>query len=479
MSTPTYLNLELVSVDSKIATNEESTKIIVLSAAKQLEQHDFNAGLTTRIKKAFAGKKNELIKYYENCCSVVVVLNSEETDSNRKLGVNLFQTLKKEEVSDSTLHGLNNLSETQSNYFLEGLLYGSYLFNPYKSKKEEVQVKVNIPENEYSKEGLKQLSNLIEGVSLTRTLINEPPNKLDSLKFSERMVEAGKKFGFETEVLHKDKIEELGMGGLLAVNQGSDIPPTFNIMRYQPKNAVNKRPLVLVGKGVTFDTGGYSLKTGGSMSSMKSDMGGAATVVGIIASIAANKLPYNIIALVPSTDNKINGKALLVDDVITTMDGTTVEVQNTDAEGRLILCDALSYAKRYDPELVIDMATLTGAAAAITGPFGIAMAGNQQQRMDKLKQSGETTYERLVQLPFWKEFGELLKSDVADIKNVGGPIGGATTAAKFLEHFTDYDWIHLDVAGAAFLKEGKGAQKSGGTGMGVRLLYDFIKLKAE
>jgi len=161
------------------------------------------------------------------------------------------------------------------------------------------------------------------------------------------------------------------------------------------------------------------------------------------------------------------------------MDGTTVEVLNTDAEGRLILADALTYAKQYKPELVIDLATLTGAAAAITGPFGIAMVGNHQEQMDSIKQSGETTYERLAQLPFWKEFEDLLKSDVADLKNIGGPVGGASTAGKFLEHFTDYDWIHLDIAGPAFLEKPRGLYPSGGTGMGVRLLYEFIKSKVE
>ena len=213
------------------------------------------------------------------------------------------------------------------------------------------------------------------------------------------------------------------------------------------------------------------------MTSMKSDMAGGAAVVGIISAAAANKLPYYIVGLVPATDNKISSDALVVDDIITMMDGTTVEVQNTDAEGRLVLADALTYAKRFDPELVIDMATLTGASAAITGALGIAMAGNNEEYITQLKSSGETTYERLLQLPFWTEFEELLKSDIADLKNIGGPIGGASTAGKFLEHFTDYPWIHLDIAGAAFVKEAKGYRQSGATGVAVRLVYDFIKNK--
>ena len=181
----------------------------------------------------------------------------------------------------------------------------------------------------------------------------------------------------------------------------------------------------------------------------------------------------------PATDNKISANALVVDDVITMMDGTTIEVQNTDAEGRLVLADALTYAKRFEPELVIDMATLTGASAAITGPFGIAVLGNVKEQIDELKEIGEQVYERLLQLPLWKEYKELLKSSVADMSNLGGPIGGVSTSSIFLEHFTDYPWIHLDIAGAAFVKEAKGYRQSGATAVPVRLLYKFIKRKCK
>ena len=474
-----YLNLELTSYNSKSEIPENSSRIVFISEEKQLKSQGLNASLLKKITTAFQNKKDEVITSYGDLLSFCVVATSEESEQNRKLGISLYKVLDEENCEVSSLENLTDLPESQKTSFLEGLLLGSYHFNSYHKKKEKKELKVYVSNEAASKKAIAQVTNLINGVALTRTLVNEPPNKLNALKLSERIVKAGKNYGFKTEILHKDKIVTLRMGGLLGVNQGSEVPPTFSIMTYHPKNAINKQPLVLVGKGVTFDTGGYSLKTGGNMSSMKSDMGGGATVVGILAAIAMNELPYYVVGLVPATDNKINEKALLVDDVITMMDGTTVEIQNTDAEGRLILADALTYAKQYKPELVIDMATLTGAAAAITGHFGIAMAGNHQEKMDELKQSGETTYERLVQLPFWKEFEELLKSDVADFKNIGGPVGGASTAGKFLEHFTDYDWIHLDIAGPAFLEGAKGLNPSGGTGMGVRLLYNFIKLRAE
>lgn len=474
-----YLNLELASYNSKNDIIKNSSKIVFISEEKQLKKLDLKSTLSKKITSVFKNEKDEIITVFDESESFWVIATSQDSEQNRKLGINLYKALEKEDCEVSYLEGLNTLPENVKYSFLEGLLMGSYHFNSYHKEKEKKELKIYISEEIVSKDEIKKVTNLINGVALARTLVNEPPNKLDAVIFSEKIVEAGKKYGFKTEVLQKDKIVELGMGGLLGVNQGSEVPPTFNIMTYKPKNAVNKQPLVFLGKGVTFDTGGYSLKISGSMSTMKSDMGGAATVVGIMAAVAKNELPYYVIGLVPATDNKIDGKALLVDDVITMMDGTTVEIQNTDAEGRLILADALSYAKKYKPELVIDLATLTGAAAAITGPFGIAMAGNHQEKMDELKESGETTYERLFQLPFWKEFEKLLKSDVADLKNIGGPVGGASTAGKFLEHFTDYDWIHLDIAGPAFLKDAQGSNPVGGTGVGVRLLYDFIKSRTE
>ncbi|HLV93093.1 MAG TPA: leucyl aminopeptidase [Aequorivita sp.] len=474
-----YLNLELRSYNSSKDIPKDLNKIVFISKEKEVKKYDMSSSLSKKITAVFESKKDEMITSFGDSQSFWVISTSQDLEQNRQLGISLFKMLNKENCLYASLTGLKDSPEDLKNSFLEGLLIGSYKFNPYHKKKESKKFEVYISQKEVSEKTINQVTNLIKGVSLTRTLVNEPPNKLDSLRFSERIVEAGKEYGFKTEVLHKEEIAALGMGGLLGVNQGSKIPPTFNIMTYKPKNAVNKKPLVLVGKGVTFDTGGYSLKTGGHMSTMKSDMGGAATVVGIMSAVAVNELPYHVIGLVPATDNKIDGSALLVDDVITMMDGTTVEVQNTDAEGRLILADTLTYAKQYKPELVIDLATLTGAAAAITGPFGIAMVGNHQEQMDSLKQSGETTYERLAQLPFWKEFEDLLKSDVADLKNIGGPVGGASTAGKFLEHFTDYDWIHLDIAGPAFLEKPRGLYPSGGTGMGVRLLYEFIKTKVE
>ena len=249
-------------------------------------------------------------------------------------------------------------------------------------------------------------------------------------------------------------------------------------MEHKPDGATNSKPIVLVGKGVVYDTGGLSLKPSNFMDTMKSDMGGAAAVLGAMSAIAEAQLPLHIIGLVPATDNRPGGNAVTPGDVITISDGTTVEVLNTDAEGRLILADALVYAKRYNPELVIDLATLTGAAARAIGRYAIVGMGNAPStEMSALQESGHLTRERVVEFPFWDEYKDLLKSPIADLKNIGGAEGGAITAGKFLEHFTDYPYIHLDIAGPAFLSKRVGYQVEGGTGIGVRLLFDFLSKK--
>ena len=472
-----YLNAELKLNSQNDHKNGNELELLINSTDEVSNQYP--KSVSESIKEAVEKKKNKVIIANGDVQKFVVALPKTDLESLRIAGASVFQAFKNENCKEVNINEVKHLDENQRIAFLEGLLLSSYSFSKYKKEKSGSPVKISCSSNFIAEKSLGELKKLAEAVSLTKTMVNEPPQYMDALKFAEYAVDAGKKFGFETEILGKSEIEELGMGGILAVNRGSSIPPTFNIFHYKPENAVNDKPLVLVGKGVTFDTGGYSIKVGGNMTSMKSDMAGGAAVLGIISAAAANKLPYHIIGLVSATDNKISSDALVVDDIITMMDGTTVEVQNTDAEGRLVLADALTYAKRFNPELVVDMATLTGASVAITGSFGIAMAGNDQSAMDLLKVSGEETYERLIQLPFWTEFEDLLKSDIADLKNIGGPIGGATTAGKFLEHFTDYPWIHLDIAGASFVNDAKGYRQSGGTGVAVRLLYQFIKNKCQ
>lgn len=474
-----YLNINFITYSKKEDIPDGSDNFALIVTKEQADRFEFQKSLAQRIDRAFSENNTEIITALGDKQNFIAVAPDREKEALRLAGASVYASLNKQQAQTARLRGLDELTEDERYAFLEGMLLSSYDFDKYKTKKKSQPITVYIRSRSFPEHKIAELNQLAVAISLTKTLVNEPVNYMDALRFSEVATQVGKQFGFETEVLHKEQIEKLKMGGLLAVNKGSETPPTFNIFHYKPDNAVNKKPLVLVGKGVMFDTGGYSLKISGNMLTMKCDMAGGAAVLGTVAAIAGNKLPYHVIGLVPATDNKISANALVVDDVITMMEGTTIEVQNTDAEGRLVLADALTYAKRFEPELVIDMATLTGASAAITGPFGIAVLGNNQDKIDELKEAGEQVYERLLQLPLWKEYKELLKSSVADMSNVGGPIGGVSTSSIFLEHFTDYPWIHLDIAGAAFVKEAKGYRKSGATAVPVRMLYEFIKRKCK
>ncbi|MEJ5264355.1 MAG: leucyl aminopeptidase [Bacteroidales bacterium] len=362
----------------------------------------------------------------------------------------------------------------------EGVLLGSYRFVKYFTKAEEKKSKLR----EIALYGdflqdveITELVNLITQVYRVRDLVNEPVSYLNAERLAEEVKEMCVKQGCRVEILHKSQIESLKMGGLLAVNKGSVDPPTFTVIEWKPENAVNSAPYVLVGKGIVYDTGGLSLKpTTDSMDYMKSDMSGAAIVAGTIAAIAANKLPIHVVALIPATDNRPSGNAYAPGDVVTIMDGTTVEVLNSDAEGRMILADALVYAQRYNPALVIDVATLTGSASMAIGPYALVAMGTASDEIkQQLQQSANAVYERIVEFPLWDEYDELIKSDIADIKNVGGKNAGAIVGGKFLQRFVKYPWMHFDIAGVAFSKTNDSYRGKGGTGFGVRLLYHFFR----
>jgi leucyl aminopeptidase len=364
--------------------------------------------------------------------------------------------------------------------FAEGLALGSYQFLKYLTqpeKKEKLLLEIAV--EGASEADIAETNALLEAVFLTRDMVNEPQSHLNAVQLADAIIEAGKAFGFDVEVLGKEKIESLKMGGVLAVNRASSIPPRFCVLEWNPpgESAKNRKPIVLVGKGVVYDTGGLSLKPTDGMDYMKCDMAGAAAVVGVFAAAARNRLPLHLVGLIPATDNQIGERAVAPGDVIRMYSGATVEVLNTDAEGRLILADALHYAKKYDPELVLDLATLTGAAVRALGTQAICYMGTAPDPVKRaLESSGWATYERLVELPLWKEFGNELKSNIADLRNIGSGNAGMITAGKFLEHFAaDYPWLHLDIAGPAYLRTAVGYRTREGTGAGVRLLYDFLK----
>jgi leucyl aminopeptidase len=398
-------------------------------------------------------------------------------ESFRKKGFKLYGQVQSEKLEHLQLSAPEGMAQPLLD-LCEGLMLSSYRFDKYKKSAGEksVLLSLQVRHAEVSDTELEELAHVVESTFYARNLVNEPAISLNAEKLSRSLKKMGKEWGFKVEVLEKDRIKALKMGGLLAVNTGSIDPPTFNVLEYKPDEALNEQPYVLVGKGVTYDTGGLSLKPSASMVGMKADMGGAAAVAGAFLAVVKNKLPIYLVGLIPATDNRPGGNAITPGDVITVSDGSTVEVLNTDAEGRLILADALAYARKYKPALVIDLATLTGAALAALGKEAAAMMGTASEvTRHQLRESGEETYERLVEFPLWDEYREYLKSDIADLKNIGGRTAGAITAGMFLRHFTDYPWIHLDIAPTAYLDAPDLYRGKNGTGTGVRLLYHFLK----
>lgn len=394
----------------------------------------------------------------------------------RAAGAWFYHQLKENQIEEAEF--VNLTSTKMDEEVLEGFVLSSYSFDKYFSQKPTYQFKTLIlKQYDQLNSYLTELDTLKTAVFETRTLVNEPQNFLNAVQLSKEIQRLSKISGFSCEVFDKKKIEQLEMNGILAVNQGSVTPPTFSILEWKPQKARNKKPIVLVGKGVVYDTGGLSLKpTANSMDLMKCDMAGAAAVIGAIHAIALNKINIHIVGLIPATDNRPGLNAYTPGDVITMYNKKTVEVLNTDAEGRMLLADALSYASKYKPELVIDLATLTGSAlAAIGSEAAVCMGTAENNIFDKLNNSGNAVYERLVRFPLWDEYAKHIKSAVADMKNIGGPTAGAITAGKFLQNFVEYPWVHIDIAGPAFIGSADAYRPKGGTAFGVRLLYNFLK----
>ena len=373
--------------------------------------------------------------------------------------------------------------------FVEGCYSGSYRFDRLKSgkldKKEsgetskgivELWLRVDSAAVDASEKGAAEGRIVGSCQKMARDLVNLPGNYLQAVDIAKAAEESGKKYGYDVTVFHKKEIEALGMGGLLAVNKGSHHPPAFIILDYKPKGNVGK-VVALVGKGVTFDSGGISLKPSENMGEMKSDMSGAASVLGAVEAAARLRFPVHIIGLIPATDNMPGATAQQPGDVITTYSGITVEVGNTDAEGRLILADALTYGKEtFNPDVIIDIATLTGACIVALGYAVAGFFSNNDKLADDIVQASQQSGEKVWRLPLWDLYAEQIKSEVADVNNTGGRGAGTVTAAKFLEKFIDghENWAHIDIAGPSFAPKGAG-KVNGGTGFGVSLLLEVLK----
>ncbi len=366
----------------------------------------------------------------------------------------------------------------------EGILMALYDYGAYKTEREDAErpvfeaVTLFAPAAETAalKAGLADGERIAEAVALTRDLVSAPGSDMTPTILANRAKEMADKQGIKCQVLDEKAIDKLKMGALLGVARGAmeAQPPRFIVLEYLPVKG--RKPLVFVGKGITFDSGGISIKPADGMDKMKYDMAGAGAVIGALKAIASLELPVNVVGLIPATENMPGGHAMHPGDILKTMSGKTIEVINTDAEGRLILADALSYAERYQPEVVLDLATLTGACVIALGNQAIGLMGNDQGLVDQILAAGERTWERAWQLPLWEEYSEQIKSDIADVKNGGGRPAGTITAAAMLAKFTGaYRWAHLDIAGTAWEDKGRAYVPKGATGIGVRLLVDLAR----
>jgi leucyl aminopeptidase len=369
---------------------------------------------------------------------------------------------------------------------IEAFGQASYRFDQLMSKKPEEPprlAKVNFPhtgraEGALVRLGILQGRALIEGMNLSKDLANLPGNICTPGYLADQAKELGRRYkSIKTTVLDEKQMERLGMGALLSVSRGSRQPAKLIVLEYKGATAREKqRPVVLVGKGLTFDAGGISLKPGPGMDEMKYDMCGGASVLGTLKAIAEMELPINVVGVVPSSENLPDGDANKPGDIVTSMSGQTIEILNTDAEGRLILCDALTYARRFNPEVVIDIATLTGACVIALGAHASGLLSNNEELAARLLEAGQKCGDRVWQLPLWEEYDEQLKSPFADMANIGGKEAGTITAACFLARYTrEYTWAHLDIAGTAW----RSGKEKGATGRPVPLLTQYLIDKAK
>jgi leucyl aminopeptidase len=419
---------------------------------------------------------------------ILLGLGKKETfdaETARRVGGCLVNTLRKLKVKKAAtvVHGGDSGKSAAdlARGLTEGILLGAYRYDNYLKDGrnsgfplEEVTILEKDPGKMRAiQAGVHLGRSVAASVNEARELCNAPSNVCTPTHIARTAEKLGKEHGFKVKVLDRKECEQEGMGAFLGVAKGSDEPCKFIVMEYQGRGA--KGTVCLVGKGITFDTGGISIKPAEAMDQMKFDMGGGAAVIGSMCFAAEQKLPLKVVGLVAATENMPGGHAYKPGDILESSAGVTIEVLNTDAEGRLILCDALAYATRYKPDAVVDIATLTGAVVIALGHHAAGVMGNDEWMLDQLTEAGYRSGERVWPLPLWTEYREMVKSDVADIKNTAGRAGGSITAGAFLGTFTNgYRWAHLDIAGTMNVERAQAYQALGGTGAGVRVLTEFL-----
>lgn len=408
-------------------------------------------------------------------------------ERSRQLGAIIGQKVRELKQSSFSLplFGIEQLGPTlAAQALVEGALLGLYRFDTFKTLPDERVPSVAVEQMtlltedavEAAEHGVRWAQAIAAGVNLTRDLGNNPPMVTTPTHLANTAQRIAQDYGMVCVVFDHDQQAELGMGGLLGVSKGAKEPAKFIVLEYGQAEA-DKPTIALVGKGITFDSGGISIKPAENMDKMKMDMQGAGAVLGAMETLGQLKLPIHVVALIASTENMLGDAAYKPGDILKALNGVTIEVLNTDAEGRLVLADALSYAQKYSPSAIIDLATLTGACVVALGSYAAGAMGNNPALMERVKQAAENSGDRVWELPLWDEYKTQIRSDIADIKNTGGRNGGAITAAGFLSHFVgDYPWVHLDIAGMAWTEDQpKDYHPKGATGFGVRLLTELLR----
>jgi leucyl aminopeptidase len=489
---PLSISLKYLFDDKKLSKSLPNIEKIFNVRLSELQKKNFLAedGSRIRITKP-SGKPDALI------LSKVKLDDTFNSDYFRNNLSEFIQSVKNESIksvhifipSYSAVKKYFDSEEYYYQTFAEGILLGNYSFDKYKTKKQkdkEINVLFFADNAKKLKGALTTAEKLIASVNIAKDFQNEPANNLTPEIFAKRIVSETKKYKIKSTVFNEAQIIKKKMGGLISIGQGSVNEPRFIILEYKPslKSKKNKKKgikkIALVGKGITFDTGGISLKPSKGMSEMKADMSGAAVVVGTLIAAAKNNLPIHLYGIISAAENMCSGEAIRPGDVVKTYSGKTVEIEDTDAEGRVVLADALHYASQLKPNQIIDLATLTGACVVALGEFVAGMFTKNEEMAGNLYKSGITTYDRVWRLPMWDDYNELMMSDVADVANLGkSRWAGAITAAKFLENFVDKNipWTHLDIAGPAMNNSSKSYTKKYMTGFGVRLLFDYLSNK--
>jgi leucyl aminopeptidase len=434
----------------------------------------------------FSGKKDEIFESYipqvGGLVGFIFLGLGKETvsDNARRAGGNLAGIIAKKNLSGVRILQLS-LPGENIGPFIEGMILGGYTFDRFKTEKSpERLVRVVFDESsEGSKDKVERAMAIAEASCFARDLVNAPGNYLYPVELANQAKSLARKYGIACKVFGPKEITGMKMGAMMGVAKGSEQPPQFIHWTYNGGRP-GEKPIVLVGKGVTFDSGGISIKPSEGMQEMKNDMTGAAVVTAIMMVLGRTRPKINVVGIAPCVENLPSGKAYRPGDILTACDGQTIEVISTDAEGRLILADALCYAEKLKPKVIIDIATLTGAVIVGLGNHAAGILGTDDHVLDLLYKAGQKTGEKTWQLPLWDEYKEQIKSDVADMKNSGGRAGGTITAACFLAKFVkETPWAHIDIAGMDNQDKGHPYQPKGGTGFGVRLFAEYILNQAK